>query len=706
MIAKHIILPVLVGLFFLYTESVALSGPADIKITVSAKKSVLKKTSVTTALSLTQKDIAKQPQGDSGSISRLVISQTPGISEGPLGRLYVRGNHTHIQYQIDGIQMPDMATNGYSQDLNLRGIDSLEVITGGIPAEYGQRLGAVINIVSKTGEENSKGNIQLTYGSYNTFSPNLTYSGSLEDGKLRYFLTGAYKQTDRGLDTPQSKSPTDLSQGGSESVHNKNWANNLFGKADWIIDNANKITVTGFSSNSFYQIPTYPDSFKVTDRLFDPSFVDPYGNDNGYRFVPSWANNTQSESNHYVQMVYKHAFSEKSFLQIAPYWKSTRLVYSDDSQANLLGASAIPSVSYASFSQNRDTNHIGIKGDLSNRIDTSHLLKMGFLSQYSHSQGPISILTKTDSTLSSFSDNSVSEGWTHGIYLQDDIQINPAWSLQVGLRWDMIAYQFGTESSLDAQLSPRIGTAYFLDSDTKCHASYSRLFQPAPLENLRLAFNSLSSHPELTVYDIKAQRDNFYEIGISKQWNNHVIGLTSYYRESTNVIDNARLLNTSLVQPFNLAQGYAYGLEVSGKGQIASNWSYFSNYAFCVAKGRGLSGGLFAIDPDDISEEWQTLDHVQSHTFSTGLNYTMDRWDMICQARYGSGLATGPSNSGQLPSYVTIDSSFGHRFDWGTVWFEILNLTDVSYPLGANNGFNGPAYAVGRQFFIRISTDF
>jgi hypothetical protein len=78
---------------------------------VKAKKRLIEKTSAASKVTLNQESIRRLPQGDQVRLNQLLASTTPGIIEGGFGVLFVRGNHGNIQYQIDGVQLPESPSN-------------------------------------------------------------------------------------------------------------------------------------------------------------------------------------------------------------------------------------------------------------------------------------------------------------------------------------------------------------------------------------------------------------------------------------------------------------------------------------------------------------------------------------------------------------------------------------------------------------------
>jgi outer membrane receptor protein involved in Fe transport len=744
----------------------------ELVLQVKAKKKLIQSSSSTSRTELQQEQIKKLPQGSEASLSKLISSTTPGVVQGPFGQMFVRGSHANIQYQIDGVQMPESPSNSFGPAFSPRNFERMEIITGGIPAEYGQRLGAVLNIVTKSGPEVPSGEVELNYGSYNTFSPHLLYGGSNESGNVHYYFGLNYNRTDRGLDTPQPESQNNQFQGGRDSIHNHSHGDSEFAKVDWQVNNSNKLSFVLFHSYSFFEIPNYPSSFQPTDPFFQSDFPNVFtqnqsgghdhsghsdhsdhsGHDhshshdhdhdhdhdhsdshshthshsggrwNGenqhsgqdgsmFNYVPSNTNDTQFERNAYVQTIWKHTLSEKSFLQVAPYYKYSQIVVTNDPVNDLAtaagGATPITGATPTSFSQNRHINNLGLKADYSHRIHDQHLLKTGIQTQISESSGRLSI--QRSLLENPYSDSTNGTGYYEGIYLQDDYYLTRSLILNAGLRFDAVQFKFDDASSRDSLLQPRIGLNYMLTDTTKLHVFYGRLFQPASLENLRKTFNQVQ--PDPTPYDIKAQKDHYYEVGLAQQFlGTQLVNFNLFYKDSENVIDEKALLRTSLVQPFNFAVGYAYGAEVGLRGKVTEDWSEYANYSYTIAKGKGISGGIWTGEAPD-NTEYQFLDHVQLHTANLGVTYEKNNFWWTGQSVFGSGLRTGPDNNVSLPSHLTFDTTVGYSFT-GKSWLtrfrlsgDVLNILDNRYPITIANTYNNSNYAAGRQFFLRLTKE-
>ena len=711
--------------------SVQLAPPPSGKemlLTVKARRHMIQSSASTSQQEITGKTIEELPLGNNITLPKLITTTTPGTVAGPFGQTFIRGNHANIQYQIDGVQLPDSPSNTFGEAFSPRNIDHMEVITGGAPAEFGQRLAAVVNIATKSGPEKPGGELEMNYGSYNTVSPFLIYGGSNESGTVHYFFSANYNRTDRGLDTPQPEATDNQNQGGTDAIHDTAYGNNEFAKIDWLANNDNKVSFIFFNSMNNYQIPNYPASFTPNLAFFQPGFTDAFGNGGNpaattFNYVPYNTNDTQYEVNTYAQVVWKHTFNERSFLQIAPYYKYSLVNANNDPVNDLItspsGAFPITGSNPSSFYENRHVNNFGLKGDYSLRPNDNNLVKTGFQFQASRSDGIITI--QTDLATPPTADANPDTGYFESAYLQDDWTITKALILNAGVRFDATQFDFAGENPTESALQPRLGLSWLPFENTKFHIFYGRLFQPAPVENLRDTFVSTAGGisgtacpaGQLCPYDIKAEQDNYYEAGVAQQiGNSQVVAVNVYYKSAIHMLDDAQLLNSSIAQPYNFDDGYAYGLEFSLKGQITEDISDYFNYSYEIAKGRGVSGGIFAFPAGQApSNDFQFLDHVQISTANAGLTYTKNHVLVTGQGLFGSGLRTGSNNTLSLPTHFTFNLTLGYEFhgeSWWSKWKlagDMLNMFNNVYPITVANGYNGSHYAAGREFFIRLAKE-
>ena len=91
-----------------------------------------------------------------------VLLQAPGVVQDSYGGLHVRGDHANLQYRINGVIIPE-SISGFGQSLDARTIQNVKLLDGALPAQYGERTAAVVDITTKTGHElGNGGSVGLT----------------------------------------------------------------------------------------------------------------------------------------------------------------------------------------------------------------------------------------------------------------------------------------------------------------------------------------------------------------------------------------------------------------------------------------------------------------------------------------------------------------------------------------------------------------
>src|SRR5215472_788619 len=142
--------------------------------------------------------IETQPQGDNQPFNRLLL-QAPGVSQDSFGQLHVRNEHANTQFRIDGVQLPE-GINVFGQALQTRLANSVALITGSLPAQYGLRTSGIIDIQTKTGTLTPGGAVTMYGGSQGTLQPSAEWGGRV--GQVAYYFTGEYLRNKEGIENP------------------------------------------------------------------------------------------------------------------------------------------------------------------------------------------------------------------------------------------------------------------------------------------------------------------------------------------------------------------------------------------------------------------------------------------------------------------------------------------------------------------------
>ena len=141
-----------------------------------------------TVYDFSRQAIETQPQGDNQPLNRLLL-QAPGVTQDSFGQLHVRNDHANLQFRINGVQLPE-GINVFGQSLQTRLANSVSLITGSLPAQYGLRETGIIDIQTKTGTLDPGGSVTMYGGSQSTIQPSAEWGGTV--GRVDYYFTSEY----------------------------------------------------------------------------------------------------------------------------------------------------------------------------------------------------------------------------------------------------------------------------------------------------------------------------------------------------------------------------------------------------------------------------------------------------------------------------------------------------------------------------------
>lgn len=197
------------------------------------------------------------------------------------------------------------------------------------------------------------------------------------------------------------------------------------------------------------------------------------------------------------------------------------------------------------------------------------------------------------------------------------------------------------------------------------------------------------------------------------------VGLDAYYKDARNLIDEGQFGAPIILTPFNYAEGFAEGVELTTNYQI-DNWSFYGNFAVGKAMGKNITSSQFNFSPDDlayISNHFIHLDHDQTYTASAGVAYTIPwtRTKLSASLIYGSGLrADGDTpNGASLPDYQQVNLSVVQKIDTGPIRgmeirLDVVNLLDEKYQIrtGTGVGVGAPQFGPRRAVFAGLTQRF
>lgn len=194
-------------------------------------------------------------ESESSSLSSLVTLSSPGIAADSNGLFHGLGDHAENSFSVDGQPITDQQSKVFSNQLPIDSVQSLEVIDGAPPAEYGDKTSVVINVTTRSGlgVTTPHGSVTASYGSFGTSNAgfDFQYGGQ----KWGNFISANGLDTGRFLDPPEFI-----------VMHDKGNEENLFDRVDYQISTADSIHLNAQYTRSWFQTP----------NSFDAEFASPW----------------------------------------------------------------------------------------------------------------------------------------------------------------------------------------------------------------------------------------------------------------------------------------------------------------------------------------------------------------------------------------------------------------------------------------------
>ena len=641
------------------------------------------------------------PGGDNASLSDVIL-QAPGVTQDSYGQLHIRGDHDGVQYRLNGIILPQ-GLSSYGEVLSPRYARSIEMITGALPAQYGLRTAAIINITTQSGLKNG-GNVSIYGGSHGDYEPSISYGGS--NGNDTYFGSLSYKQSQLGIESPYNT---------ETPLHDRTSQLMGFGYYDHIIDDDSRVSLIAGVSNQSFQLPNVPGLNSATDGAG-------YTVNGVSNFASDHMQSHQTESTDYIIASYLKTMGPLS-TQVSVFARTSKLVYTPDWDAEL----AFNGIAQAA--DKKDTA-VGIQAEGSWMINNHHTVRGGLIasSDASDSQALSHVFRLDDDgnqisdipTVISDSGKKTSD--TISLYAQDEWHIAEPFILNYGLRYDKLE-SYRTED----QLSPRINFVWtpklFAFGATTVHGGYARYFTPPPYELVASNTQALFAGTSFNIAgqnDVPyAERDNYYDLGIQQKIGKRItIGIDSYDRVSRYLLDEGQFGAPIILTPFNYKYGRNKGTEFTFDYDSGPLTAY-ANLAIARAQGRDVVSSQFNFDPTVelpyIAAHYIYVDHDQTTSASAGATYKIGETHLSFDAIYGSGLRTdganGIPNGQRLPAYVQVNMSVSQHLAWlGGVdaRLDVINAFDRAYEIrdGSGVGVGAPQWGPRRGVFVGLSKDF
>jgi hypothetical protein len=295
-------------------------------------------------------------ESTTSSLSAAVTQSTPGIAADSNGLFHGLGDHAENSFSVDGQPITDQQSKVFSNQIPLDSVQSLEVISGAPPAEYGGKTSVVIVATTRSGQgvTTPHGSITTSYGSFGTS----TLAGEVAYGGKKWgnFISASGLNTGRFLDPPEF-----------HAIHDKGNEENLFDRVDFQASTADSIHFNFGYSRSWFQTPNSYDAQYATPWSgldgVDAQDINNYGGvaPNGVLVGPADQRSKIGTFN--IAPSWTHLVSSNAVFTLGTFVRRDDYNYyhSDDPFADL----GPPSLQRQSVGQNRTLTNAGVRSDIS-----------------------------------------------------------------------------------------------------------------------------------------------------------------------------------------------------------------------------------------------------------------------------------------------------------------------------------------------------
>ena len=626
------------------------------------------------------------------SVQDLVNSQPGWLYEGN-AVLHPRGSEYQVQFVIDGIPLTDNRSPSLGPEIEADDLESVSVYTAGIPAEYGRKMGGVVELNTRRDTaEGLHGQLVLAGGSYDTGS-SFAQIQNLK-GKNSFGATASGSMSAHYLNPVVPQNYTNRGTTGDFSVNYER---------DWT--QSDRLILSARHELSRFEIPN--------------------------ELVQQQAGQLQTGSNFETlgTVRYQHILSPDSLVTLAGMVRDNANNLASNRNSTPILATQHNSFREGYFKAAYALHHGHHEFKAGMEADTVFL----------HENFSYSITDPTQfdpgtptSPLPFYASDTDLEP---AAFIEDLIRLGK-WTVSAGLRWDH--YQLLLNQSA---FSPRFSIGRSLPSlHMVLHASVDRVFQTPSFENILITTSPWIRQiaPSVLHLPVQPSRGIYYEGGLTQAFASRLrVNVNVYRRAVNNFADDDQLLNTGISYPIAFDKAVIYGAEAKLTLVHFGNLSGYASYSYMVGNAWfPVTGGLF-LGSDAIAALNQTSSHFpdsqdQRNTLRTRFRYQLvPRLWFAAGANYGSGLpfayqgdqATalaqyGPAMIGRinfvrgriLPQ-LAANASAGmdlYKSDRVTTHFQADadNLNNRLNVIDFGGLFSGNAIAPGRSVSLRLSTTF
>lgn len=608
-------------------------------------------------------------------------------------------NNNPLVIYVDGVP----TSNRVGYDIAFTNIERIEVLRGPQGTLYGKNsIGGVINIITKTPENEWQGNITLEYGDQNSQYTKFDANGALIEDELFLGLNGFYSHDDGWIENTQAGMDKDAN---ADDQHG-------YGLNLTYLPNDN-LKIKATASNQYRRIGGYGSTvvLKPTDTV-DSVKQDDYEK---ISFDNKSYTKTDADS---LSLNINYMTDELTFDSITTHRK-----LKSDGDYDLDYGVGVPSLNDLIQFQHSTTKNTTQEFRLSNNTQDGIKWLAGLYYEkeiYKNDRygGEYPIFDPTSGGfLGNFDmdDISKTDSVTKAIFAQTMIPFADDFELTLGGRYQALKRDFksdfyrnplGTTGappsvSLDAEhkwkvFLPKTSLSYKVNDNVTTYGTISKGYLPG-------GYNYWTSSSVEEENRFKPQSSINYEIGARMSFDDLYLSAALFYMDINDIHVYRYDRATGLIATDNVDSATSQGLELELTYLINDEWKF--NSAIGLTKAEYDSSYTTAGGENNGN----TIEKTPSYTFSAGLQYSNNdglygRFDL-----YGKGKTYfNPENTRKESSYVTADLKLGYLFDDLDVYTYVKNITDEEYIVGAMDQTAGTGVSFGerRRFGIGMRYSF
>ncbi len=546
-------------------------------ISLAEDNHVLKEVEVVGQKSQMKLDIDKkvfnvdQNIASAGGSASDVLSNIPSVEVSNEGDVSLRGN-SNVTVWINGKASGLSADNRAQilEQMPAESIESIEVITNPSAKYSPDGTAGIINIVLKQDRKAGYfGSVQggaTTKGGYNG-SYNINYNSS----KFDVYANVGYRHRERTGGGFTNRTNTDNNTYLNQVTDDKGDNSGLFvrGGLTYHLTNKDHFTAGGFgmfgsrnSNSTINYTSDVPGSYLTSNRLSD-------------------SDNSMNGTNY--ELGYKHDFAKDNYLDFTVSYNNWKMDNTSIYNQTSIYQNKPNSSSYQRQLNNMNHRSWEFQLDYQNKISENTKLEAGYKGTLGRDNSPVETYSGITESSALF-DNSL---YNRFIYNQDVHALYTTYSgriqklgYQVGLRGEYA--KLNTKSEDYAQnstpysknyfsLFPSAFISYALPDNKELQLNYTRRIsrpwgpQLNSFMNITDSTNISFGNPEL-----KPEYSNAFELNFIKNWENHTLSLSAYYRTTDNVIQSIRYLDGNVMKNTyeNVAKNQSSGIEIIGKDKL------------------------------------------------------------------------------------------------------------------------------------------